>query len=433
MCADSDTAVQARAAEAARAGCPMFEFDPLAPDHVVDPWPRLATARQEQPVFYMADVDMWCVTRNADVRDMLRDTQTFSSAGAIHMVNPVPEEVTIPAGCPYPELENVAQFDPPVHTRLRKLMQPAFTPKRLYHRADDIRAIADALIDEFIDDGHVDLVKAYSDPIPIRVMAMILGFPPEAAAKFRYWTDSFFDLLGVPELPHDRVVEIWEGLLESDGYTRELIEERRRRPVADLVSDLVTSVSDDGQPSLSDDEITANIHAFIVAGTDTTAIMLSQIVYLLLSERDRWQAVCDDRELISNAVEETLRFRGPIRGLNRMTTRDCELGGVPLPKGARLYWMLSSANLDEAYYEAPEQFDLHRPKISDHLAFGAWTHFCIGAPLARLEGRIALERLIERLPGLRLVSNDREWIPNLLTPAPASLEVEWTPTAAPSR
>ena len=122
--------------EASGTGCPLFGFDPLAPDHVVDPWPTLAKARKEQPVFYMPDVDMWCVTRYEDVREMLRDTETFSSASAIHMVNPVPDEITIPPGCPYPELENVAQFDPPVHTRYRKLMQPAFTPKRVGHRAE---------------------------------------------------------------------------------------------------------------------------------------------------------------------------------------------------------------------------------------------------------------------------------------------------------
>ena len=419
------TSSQPDTAQAPHVGCPVFDFDPLALDHVVDPWPVLARARKEQPVFYMPDVDMWAVTRFEDVQDMLRDTKTFSSAEAIHMVNPVPDEITIPPGCPYPELENVAQFDPPAHTRLRKLMQPGFSPKRLSHRSDEVRAIADDLIDQFIDKGRVDLVTGYSNPIPIRVMAMILGFPPEAAAKFRYWTDSFFDLLGVPGLSNERVVELWTGLLDSDEYTRELIEERRRRPADDLISDLVTSVTDDGSPSLTDDEITANIHAFIVAGTDTTAILLSQMVYTLLEDRRRWEQVCADPELIYNAVEETLRFRGPIRGLNRMTTRDCELGGVKIPKGARLYWMVSSANLDEQHYEAPDRFDLNRPRIADHLAFGKWTHFCIGAPLARLEARIALEQLIERVPGMRLAQEGIEWVPNLITPAPAEVIVEW--------
>ena len=273
-----------------------------------------------------------------------------------------------------------------MHTRLRKLMQPAFTPKRLDHRADEIRAMVDGLIDEFIAAGRIDLVPAYSNPIPIRVMAMILGFPPEAAAKFRYWTDSFFDLLRRPGPSHERVVEIWSGLLESDAYTRELIEARRREPADDLLSDLIQSVSEDGSPSLNDSEITANIHAFIVAGTDTTAIMLGQMVYQLLEDRSRWEEVCADPELVFNAVEETLRFRGPIRGLNRMTTRESVLGGVEIPSGAPLYWMPSSANLDESHFEEPDRFDLHRPRITDHLAFGAWTHFCIGAPLARLEG-----------------------------------------------
>ena len=281
----------------------------------------MAVARREQPVFYMPDVDMWCVTRHEDVREMLRDTETFSSAGAIHMVNPVPDEITIPPGCPYPELENVAQFDPPVHTRLRKLMQPGFLPKRLGHRREEIVAIADALIDDFVDDGHVDwsgLLRPDPDPggddDP--------GLPAGGGRQVPLLDGQILRSARVPGLSHGRRVEIWQALLASDEYTRELIEERRRRPANDLVSDLVASTSYDGSPSLTDAEITTNIHAFIVAGTDTTAIMIAQVVYLLLEDRDRWEQVCADPELIPDAIEETLRFRGPIRGLNRMTPKE---------------------------------------------------------------------------------------------------------------
>jgi cytochrome P450 len=415
---------------AAPPGCPHFDFDPLDPAHGRDPWQRLAQARDEQPVFYMASLDMWCVTRYDDVRAALHDPGTFSNSSAIELANPVPDEVTVPPGCVFPDLRSIGNIDPPDHTRQRKLIQPAFTPKRVNRWADEIRAIADGLIDEFIAEGQVDLVTAYSNPIPIRAIATILGFPPDAAAKFRHWTDSFFDLLGVPGLPHDRAVELWTGLVESDEYVRSLIEERRRQPADDLVSNLVTSVADDGAPALTDDEITANVHAFVVAGTDTTAILISNAVHLLLAERSRWQEVVDDPGLIDNAIEETLRFRGPLRGNMRVATRECELGGVRLPKGAKLYWMPSSANLDAAHYEDPDRFDLHRRAASDHMAFGLGTHFCIGAPLARLEGRIALERLIARLPSLRLLDQTLEYTPNIITPAPSRLRVEWDPTGS---
>jgi cytochrome P450 len=346
----------------------------------------------------------------------------FSNASAIELANPVPDEVTIPAGCVFPELCSIGNIDPPEHTRQRKLIQPAFTPKRVGRWADEIRAIADALIDDFIEDGQADMVSAYSNPIPIRVIASILGFPPEAAAKFRYWTDSFFDLLGIP----DRAVELWRGLVESDEYVRNLIEARRRQPADDLISDLLTFVADDGTPALTDDEITANVHAFVVAGTDTTAILITQVVHLLLQDRSRWGEVVADPGFAEHAIEETLRFRGPLRGNMRIATTECELGGVRLPKGAKLYWMPSSANLDESHYEAADRFDLHRRGKSDHLAFGLGTHFCIGAPLARLEGRIALEQLIKRLPSLRMPEQTVEYEPNIITPAPSRLLVEWS-------
>jgi len=406
-------------------GCPRFDYDPLDPGHGQDPWGRLAEARREQPVFFMPSLGMWCVTRYDDVRAVLHDSATFSNASAIELANPIPDDVEVPPHCVFPELRSIGNIDAPDHTRQRKLIQPAFTPKRVRRWTDEIRAIADELIDGFAAAGEVDLVAAYADPIPIRTIAAILGFPPESAAKFRHWTDSFFDLLGVPGMPRERAAELWRGLVESDDYVRELIEQRRREPRDDLVSDLVGSVADDGTPALTDDEITANVHAFVVAGTDTTAILIAQVVRLLLEDRARWAEVVADPGLIDAAIEETLRFRGPLRGNMRVATRDCEVGGVAIPQGAKLYWMPASANLDEAHYEAPERFDLHRRAGSDHLAFGVGTHFCVGAPLARLEGQVALERLVARLPNLRLPAQEVEYLPNIITPAPAALRLEW--------
>lgn len=417
--------------------CPMFaDFDPLVahplqigqPISRQQPWPLLDQARKQQPVFYMPQIDMWCVTRYEDIRTMLRDTETFSNSGANEMRTEVPDEITIPEGCPYPAIgDSVANLDPPRHTRLRKLMQYAFTPKRVGERSEQIRAIANACIDKFIDQGEADLVPAYSNPIPIQVIAMILGFPLEAAGRFRKWTDDFMELLANPGLPHDRAVAMWNGLLESFDYIRTHVESRRETPQNDLLSDLLQARSDDGSPSLSDFEVISNTISFVIAGTDTTATQISHMVICLQEDRSRWEEVVADPTLVPKVVEETLRFLGPVRGLNRVVTRDAELGGVAIPKGARLFWMGSSANRDETVFEHPDEFDIHRKNNSHHLGFGALRHFCVGAPLARLEAQIALECLIERIPDLRIEEQAAAYPPNFVMPGPLNLRATWTP------
>ncbi len=173
-----DTSSAIAAHPEAEGRCPRWDFDPLVPDHVRDPWPLLAGARAEQPVFYMPNLDMWCVTRYADVRAALHDATTFSNASAIQLANPVPDEVTVPPGCVFPELRSIGNIDAPNHTRQRKLIQPAFTPKRVNRWRDEITTIADDLIDGFAGDGRIDLVTAYANPIPIRVIAAILASRP---------------------------------------------------------------------------------------------------------------------------------------------------------------------------------------------------------------------------------------------------------------
>jgi cytochrome P450 len=430
-----DSQARSDAATATAGKCPVFPaFDPLVPHNVEtataisqqQPWPLLAQARQDQPVFYMPQVDMWCVTRYDDIRQMLRDTETFSNAGANEMRTEVPEEITIPPGCPYPTIgASIANLDRPEHTRVRKLMQYAFTPKRVGERTDQIRAIANSCIDAFIDDGEVDLVPAYSNPIPIQVIAMVIGFPPEAAQRFRKWTDDFLELLANPGLPHDRAVEMWNGLLASYEYIREHVESRRLSPQDDLISDLLQATSDDGTPSLTDFEIISNTISFVIAGTDTTATQISHMVMCLQEDRSRWEELVVDPSLASKVVEETLRFLGPVRGLNRVVTRDTSLGGVDIPMGAKLFWMGASADRDGSVFEHPEAFDIHRSNNSHHLGFGALTHFCIGAPLARLEAEIALSCLVERIPNLRVREQTVAYPPNFVMPGPLNLVAEW--------
>jgi cytochrome P450 len=408
-------------------GCPVFPaFNPLTPHHEVDPWPILAQARKEQPVFYSPDIDMWVVTRYEDIRQMLRDTETFSNEGANRMRTPVPENVTVPEGCPFPAVgDSIANLDPPRHDDVRKLMQYAFTPRRINEFRPQIKAIAERLIDAFAGRDEVDLVPAYSNPLPIQGVALVLGFAPEVGAeKFRPWTDAFLELMASPGLPPDRAESAWRELIDFYQALKDHVEDRRAQPQNDLISDFLHHPhSKDGDRRLTTDEIIFNTIALVVGGTDTTATLISHMVMALQEDGDvsRWERVVAEPELIPKVVDETLRYFGPVRGLNRVDKRDTELGGVKIPKGATIFWMGASANRDESAFAAPDEFDPLRKDLSNHLGFGALKHFCIGAPLARLEAQVALECLIERVPQLRIVDDAITYPPNFIMPGPLNL------------
>lgn len=406
---------------------PTFpEFDPLVPDHVRDPWPILARARREQPVFWMPALQMYCVTRYDDVKKVLEDPVTFSNVGANKMRVPIPAGIEIPAGCPYPSVgDGVANMDPPRHTRLRKLMQPAFSRARVQQFAPQIERIAHDLIDAFVDTGHADLVTQFANPLAIRTIATVLGFPTADSDRFREWTDQFVFLLATPDMQDDEARRLWMGLLESHRYVRDRVRQRRESPQDDLISDLIRATGDDGESALTDDEIVANVIAFVVAGTDTTAIFVTQTVRVLHQE-GLWDTVRDDRARLDRILEEALRYVGVVRGINRVATKDTELSGVSIPKGSVLYWMGSSANRDDSKFANPERFDTDRKGVFDHFAFSGGNHFCIGSPLARLESKIAFNALFDCLPDLRVPDQAVEFHPNFITPAPVHLRVEWT-------
>jgi cytochrome P450 len=407
-------------------GCPVFpDFDPLVPDQEADAFPILARARREQPVFYMPHLDMWCVTRHEDIRAILRDPDTFGNRGANQVRSEPPPGIVVPPNCPFPTIaDQLANLDPPRHDRIRKLIQPTFSPKRVGGREGAMHEIADELIDGFIDAGATDLVPSYSNLIPIRVIADILGQPPDAAAKFRRWTDALFQAIATTDQPEDVARRLWTDLLEFEAYVRAAIEEKRANPGDDLVSALISAESEDGAVRLTDEEILGNVIGFVVAGTDTTSILISHVVFLLLEDRERWQAVLADRSLVPSAVEETLRFLPPVRGLLRVVRRDTEVGGVQIPEGARIYWVIASANRDEEAFEDPDTFDVRRNN-PHHLGLSALKHFCVGAPLARLETQVAIERLLDRIPDMRLDQPGLEHVPNFVSPSPTGLRVSW--------
>lgn len=396
-------------APGAASRCPVVEgFEPLKPaatdDELIAGWKR---ARHEAPVFYVPEHGWWCVSTIELFEEVLRRPEDFSSRISGAPTVPVPEEVReeLPDG--WPMHPNLASVDPPEHTRVRKLVQPSFTPKAATARLPQIRAIAHELIDAFIDKGRVDLATQYTRMIPVNVIAPIWGVPREDALKLYGWAHEAMLMVINPALTDDQVLELARSQARFDRYVREVIEDRRANPRGedDLLTQLIAATGDEGEGRLTDAELMALVVGVISAGTETTATALGHAIHSLLSERALWEEAIDDPDLLENAVEETLRARPPVRSINRITNHETELGGVTIPADAIVHMPFLSAGRDEAVFDHADVFDPHRENAKHHISFGKWTHFCLGAPLARVEIRTGLACLMERVPGLRLADD----------------------------
>jgi cytochrome P450 len=372
-------------------------YDPLSPEQLRDPYPAWAA---HPPVFYDERLGMWLVTGYDEVLAVLRDPATFSSADAFAL-----------RGFPRPRM--LVAKDPPEHTQLRKLMQRAFTPRRVA----ELEPFIEATCHELAKKLQFDLMAEYANALPLRVITRILGFEASEGPALRQWTEDFL-VLATPagdEAPGDP--ERVARMTATMERTRALIEARRVDPSDDVISALAALDLDD------EDVITLALE-LVIAGNDTTANLIAHMVGYLLEDRSRWERVRADRSLVGVAVEETLRRRGSSKGLFRRATRDVRLGDADIARGAIVHVLFAAANHDETRFPAPREFDLDRPK-GEHLAFGRWTHFCLGAPLARLEARVALNVLLDRVPGLRAVPDQvLEYAPTLTTQTLQKLLVE---------
>jgi cytochrome P450 len=418
-----------RAASESTPTCPVVHgraFDPLDPEQAGNPYPWLHAAQAEVPVFYLLELDLWCVTRYEDVLEVLRDTQTFSSRNVIRITQLSPEVAdAFPDG--YPNHNGLACLDPPKHDRIRKLAQRAFTPKMIASRKPEVRELCDALVDAFVGDGRCDFVPQFSNRLPIQAITRIVGAPDERTGDFvTFAEDTMAMSASAPPLePEERKVRSLRSVAFTD-WLRGFIADRRSSPQDDLASALIHARTDDGESALSNAEVMSLIASILNAGTATTANFLPLMVRELLRHPEQWSAVKEDRSLVPKAVEEALRLVTPIRGVRRTATRDATVGGVTIPKGADLYLHYGSPQRDAEVFQDPDTFDIEREDLKRHFAFGRWTHMCLGAPLARLEAQVTLECLIDRMPNVRLVEPQREqWIPNLLTPVFATLLLEW--------
>lgn len=394
----------------------------LAPPFLEDPYPFFERARREAPVFFSPIFHVWIVSRHQDVTTVLRDPTRFSSTEVLSPPN-LPPEVQEILKSDYDAVYPLLASDPPAHTRVRALVSKAFLPQRIARLEPRLRELATSLIDAFVSEGQADLIERFAFPFPMGLIAEMFSVPIADVALIKKWCDDEALFMSAP-LPLDRNIECARSVVAFRRYLRALVDEHARAPKDDLVSSLMEARVD-GENPLSRAELVGLLCVLVFAGHETTTNMIGSVLLHLLRSPGRWEELRRSPSLIPAALEEGLRYDAPVQGMFRTTTQEVELGGVTLPKGARLFVVFASANRDEAAIASPDVLDIHRSE-QNHLSFGRGIHFCMGAALARMEGRIALELLTQRLPGARLVTDEPPvYLANLMHRGPKRLCIAW--------
>jgi len=379
----------------------------LDPAVLADPYPLYARLREEAPVAWDPYLHCWIVTRYDDVMTVLKE---FSADRT-----PSPEFMRqLGLG----EIEPLAAvmarqmlfLDAPAHTHLRKLCSTAFTPRRVEVLEDEIARIADGLIDRIAARGAMDVVKDFAEPLPAIVTAHLLGMPREDHQQLKAWSADFAEMLGNFQHNPGGVLRVLKSLSDMTSYFRSAIHEEHR-PLADgLVKSLIEAEVDGER--LSEDEVIANIVVTMVGGQETTTNLIGNGMLTLLRHPAKMAELKARPEIMDSAVEELLRYETPSQHTGRICHADTLLGGHVIPKGAAVMAVMAAANRDPRRFDAPDDLNFER-QDNRHLAFGWAAHFCFGAPLARMEGRIAFRCLLDRLPGLALTGEKLAWRENL--------------------
>ena len=406
--------------------CPHAELGrDFKPFDTAEPFPFYARARAQAPIFYSPEIDYWVVTRYADIREIFRNPATFSSENTQAPFKQRPAEVQkVLDDGGFANVSGLSGRQPPDHTRLRGFIKKAFTPRRVASLEPDIRAITTRMIDRFADRGHADLVAELAHELPALVIFRMLGIPDVDVPQVKEWAQSRV-YMNFGDRPVDEQAHHAENLILYWRYCQDLVQSRLRSPQDDLPGDLAR-IYLQGDQTLTPDEIAGLVYGQLTAGHETTTALLANGLRELLDQPSAWGAICGDARRIPAAVEEMLRISAPVFTWKRLTKAPVQVGGVDLPKGTNILLLLGSANHDEHVFPEPERIDLDRDNASRHLSFGLGIHFCIGAPLARLEAKIVLEELSSRLPGLRLAADQRfDYSANSTFRGPSHVRVEW--------
>jgi cytochrome P450 len=418
-------------------------FDIFAAEYVEDPQRFIQRVHEERPVFYHPELDVWMVTRYEDVRAILDDWKTYSSRA--WRAIPVPAELSDRIPAEHQRLAatvlglNFINIDPPSHTQERRKAQQAFTRPIIGASEPRIRAISNELIDSFVHLGEADLMQDFSYPLALRVITDMIGLPFEILPKFRTWVDDFFSLMapaGVVEsqaesdaaMPMEELEARYARVAEASEFFERFLAQRKAEPRDDLASAMVLATDDDGKPAMSDEQILAHMLEITAAGSETTASLIGHMVRFFSQQPDALAEVKQDSTFWEPAIEEGLRRTAIATHMMRVTTRDVELGGVQIPAGSKVMPNLPAANVDRERFPDPLRFDIHRENSGEHVAFGHGRHLCMGAPLARLESRTALQELYRRMPDLLAdVDQPLDYLVATSVRGLKHLRVSWTP------
>ncbi len=395
-------------------GCPVAHgYDPLDPTTIQNPHAPLRELREESPVAYLSGLDHYIVTRFDDVLGILMDRNSWSCANAsspLLPVCPAAQEVLAAGFKRVPTLNNA---DPPRHGPMRRSVLNVMTPRRLNDLEPTLRDYARNLVTEMSAHQAVDFVDAFAFPFPGFAAFSLLGFPDHDTERLKTWSRTRV-LLTYGDLSEEMQVSVAGDIVSMWHYVEGFVAQRMAEPVDDLTSDL-TRLSRDKPDQLNEFDIVNIVYSMALAGHETTCNTIGNGLRALLTHRDQWQRLVDDRALIPNAVEEILRFDGPVINHRRLARVDVEVGGMTIPAGSKVMLGFASAGRDAATFPDPESFDVGRDNAGLHLQFGKGAHLCLGAPLGRLETRITLELLTELTPDIDLVPDqDFAYTPNAL-------------------
>jgi cytochrome P450 len=391
-------------------------FDPHSPAFHADPYPFYRHLRETDPV-HLSALGLWILTRYEDCVTSLRDPR-FGREGFEAILSAQYGEESETGRLP----RSMLFRDPPDHTRLRSLVNRAFTPRVIEGMRGQIQGVVDGLLDRVQGAGRMDVIADLAYPLPVTVICDMLGVPVGDHEQIKQWSSDIIrslDAIGIPSDPS--IVE--RGRVGRRGiadYFRALLPERRRRPRTDLLSALI-AVEEQGD-RLTEGELLATCILLFIAGHETTVNLIGNGTLALLRHPDELRRLREDAGLIATAVEELLRFDGPVQRTARIPSEDVTIGGHTIPKGEMVMPFLGAADRDPPQFSAPDRLHIGRAD-NRHIAFGMGIHFCLGAPLARMEGQIAINTLVKRLPKLALATARPEFRQSLTLRGLASLPV----------
>lgn len=396
-------------------------LDPLATDVLADPYPFLARIRAQTPVVYCEAIDMWIVTRHADVEEVFLDPKRFSAVIAQAPLMPLCDEAMAILKADFGIQPVMSNFDPPGHSRIRRPLARAFSTRRMRLLEPVIEQRCTEILDSFAADGSADLARELCYPLPALTIFTMIGFPDEDADRIKAWCADKL-VVNWGRSSAEQQVHAARTMVAFWKYCLAFVERRRQEPGDDLTTDLMQDA--DIPDPLTDREIASIVFGLSFAGHETTTNQLANCIRAVV-ENDLWARLRDDRSLIAAVTEESLRQVSSVIAWRRITTQATTIGKTRVPEGAKLLLSLGAANRDPALFADPDRFDPQRGNARAHLSFGKGIHLCLGAHLARMEISIVLNQMLDRFETLRLDGDGYAYPPNVAFRGPEALRASW--------